>query len=463
MGVDFWWIDWQQGGNTKIEGLDPLWMLNHFHYLDNKRKGKCPLILSRYAGIGSHRYPVGFSGDSFVTWEMLDFQPYFTATASNAGYGWWSHDTGGHMHGVKSDEMAARWIQFGVFSPIMRIHSSDNPFNEKEPWKYNLIVENTMKKFLRLRHQLIPYLYTMNYRFHQYGEPIIQPMYYHHPEDREAYEVPNEYYFGSELIACPITKPVNTVLTMGCMKAWLPEGIYFDFFTGRVYRGGRFIDFYRDITLIPVLAKAGTILPLTKNASVKNATDNPVDMEIRIFAGENGRFQLYEDNSLYANQENLQTVITDYQLVWNRQNKAEFTIKGYQGEEGVIPKSRNYTLMFTGFVDTDDIQITCSGEIKAYQKDYDKETQMIIISINSVDTREDVTVLLHNSGSIAGNQVLQQAFIMLNRAQIEFDRKDTIYRCLKKNTDITMLLGELQALDLGHDLFGALIEIITAY
>ncbi|MFQ9395598.1 MAG: TIM-barrel domain-containing protein [Lachnospiraceae bacterium] len=80
LGVDFWWIDWQQGTRTKIEGLDSLWMLNHFHFLDSGKKKKRPMTFSRYAGPGSHRYPIGFSGDSFITWETLDFQPYFTST-----------------------------------------------------------------------------------------------------------------------------------------------------------------------------------------------------------------------------------------------------------------------------------------------------------------------------------------------------------------------------------------------
>lgn len=91
-GVDFWWIDWQQGGVTKVPGLDPLWMLNHYHYLDSGKRGNRQITFSRYAGLGSHRYPVGFSGDTIVTWESLDFQPYFTANAANVGYGWWSHD-----------------------------------------------------------------------------------------------------------------------------------------------------------------------------------------------------------------------------------------------------------------------------------------------------------------------------------------------------------------------------------
>ena len=124
-GVDFWWLDWQQGGVTRIPGLDPLWLLNHFHFLDSGRAtAGAPLTFSRYAGVGSHRYPIGFSGDTVITWASLDFQPYFTATASNVGYGWWSHDIGGHFFGGKDDELTVRWTQLGVFSPIMRLHSS---------------------------------------------------------------------------------------------------------------------------------------------------------------------------------------------------------------------------------------------------------------------------------------------------------------------------------------------------
>ena len=135
-GVDFWWIDWQQGPHSRIPGIDPLWMLNHFHFLDSGRDGRRPLTFSRYAGPGSHRYPVGFSGDTVISWASLDFQPEFTATASNIGYGWWSHDVGGHLFGVRDDELATRWVQLGVFSPILRLHSSSNPFLVKEPWMY---------------------------------------------------------------------------------------------------------------------------------------------------------------------------------------------------------------------------------------------------------------------------------------------------------------------------------------
>lgn len=109
-GCDFWWIDWQQGSHSRTPGFDPLWLLNHFQFLDTKQAhtDSQPVIFSRFAGPGSHRYPVGFSGDTAATWASLQFQPEFTATASNIGFGWWSHDIGGHLPGYRDDECTTR-------------------------------------------------------------------------------------------------------------------------------------------------------------------------------------------------------------------------------------------------------------------------------------------------------------------------------------------------------------------
>ena len=104
------------------------------------------------------------------------------------------------MHGVRDDEMTARWVQLGVFSPLNRLHSTDNPFNGKEPWKYNKITQSVMEEFLRLRHKLVPYLYTMNRYASRDGQPLVRPMYWLEPEREETYHVPNEYYFGTCLL-----------------------------------------------------------------------------------------------------------------------------------------------------------------------------------------------------------------------------------------------------------------------
>lgn len=461
MGVDFWWIDWQQGTTTKIEGLDPLWMLNHYHYLDNKRDGKRPLILSRYAGPGSHRYPVGFSGDAVVTWESLDFQPYFTATASNIGYGWWSHDIGGHMYGYKDDQLFTRWVQFGVFSPIMRLHSSNNPFIVKEPWQFNPYTESIVKKFLFLRHQLVPYLYTMNHRFNKEGEPLIQPMYYKNPFDDEAYKVPNQYWFGTDMIVCPITKPVDEKLTMGSFDGWLPEGTYFDFFNGRVYKGGRRISLFRGLDTIPVLVKAGSIIPMTDNKAVRNEVTNPEALEIRIYAGENGTLHLYEDNGLSPDDSGFMDAITTMEFKWGE--TSEFVIKAVNDKEGVIPRNRDYRLKFIGVEETCDISVSVSGKETTFHKEYDNSTHTLQILLTNVETNKDLKVKLHTEGCIAGNNISDQVFELLNKAQIEYELKTLIYKVITKHSDRTSLLGELSSMGLDRSLLSALFEILTAY
>ena len=136
-GVDFWWIDWQQGETSRIPGADPLWLLNHFHFQHSGNEKRRPMIFSRYAGPGSHRYPVGFSGDTVISWASLNFQPYLTATAANIGFGWWSHDIGGHCGGRKDEELMTRWVQFGVFFSFISLHRPTNLFNVTEPCKYS--------------------------------------------------------------------------------------------------------------------------------------------------------------------------------------------------------------------------------------------------------------------------------------------------------------------------------------
>ena len=295
-GVDFWWIDWQQGHKFPVKdalpGLDPLWALNHYHYYDNARKGQ-GLILSRYAGPGSHRTPLGFSGDTAINWRVLRFQPYFTANAANIGCGWWSHDIGGHHWGRKDDELYLRWLQFGVFSPINRLHSTSNPFAGKEPWLCGDAVRRCASGLLRLRHRLIPYIYTMAKRAHETGIPLCEPLYYAYPEASEAYLHPNTYLFGSELLVAPITEKCDPRSNRAGAAVWLPPGRWTDIFTNQVYQGGRTYTVYRGQESIPVFAKAGAVVPMAP-ASGGNNSGAPAMLHVDIWRG-NNTFTLYED------------------------------------------------------------------------------------------------------------------------------------------------------------------------
>jgi hypothetical protein len=150
-------MDWQQGRRTAGSDLDPLWWLNHLHFLDlGRNPARRSFAFSRWGGLGSHRYPVGFSGDTVVSWRSLAFQVHFTATAANVAFGWWSHDIGGHMEGIEDAELYVRWLQFGVFSPILRLHSTQNPFHERRPWGWDAQTLALARSAMRLRHALIP-------------------------------------------------------------------------------------------------------------------------------------------------------------------------------------------------------------------------------------------------------------------------------------------------------------------
>lgn len=355
-GVDFWWIDWQQGTNSKIPGLDPLWALNHYHYLDSERNNKRPMILSRYAGLGSHRYPLGFSGDTVVTWESLDFQPYFTNCAANAGYTWWSHDIGGHMQGVQDDEIYLRWLQLGVFSPINRLHSSNSEFMGKEPWKRSWVVNKISENFLRLRHKLIPYLYAANYRTHKEGEPICMPMYYRY-DCEDAYKAKNQYIFGGQLIVCPITTPQDKKLNLACVDAWLPKGRWTDIFNGRIYEGGRWVELYRDLDSIPVLAPEGAIVPMYKNDRTNDLSlEQP--LEIHLWRG-NGAFELYEDDGETMDYREGKSAITRFELCEDG-NTIRVTITPDDPNK-ILPNEREITLKFRDII-ADDVVIKLGGE-----------------------------------------------------------------------------------------------------
>ncbi|KAE9636249.1 DUF5110 domain-containing protein [Defluviitalea raffinosedens] len=458
-GVDFWWIDWQQGSKSKIEGLDPLWMLNHFHYLDMKRNGKRSLILSRYAGVGSHRYPIGFSGDTVISWESLRFQPYFTATASNIGFCWWSHDIGGHMFGKRDDELITRWLQFGIFSPIMRLHSTRNLFAGKEPWRYNAIAHEVMNNFLRLRHNMIPYLYTMNYRCHMEAEPLIQPMYYQYPERDEAYEVKNQYYFGSELIVAPVTDPMDPKLQLACVKVWLPEGIYIDFFNGRIYDGDRYVEMYRGLDTIPVLAKAGAIIPMRYEETYDNDLGNPMDLNIRVFAGDSGHFSLYEDDGISLDYTQGACVKTDMYLDWQ---EGVFCIKGAKGKLDLIPQKRNYRLSFVGFADCDEISVELDGDKIPYAKSYDMDQNTLIIDLEGANVTKELKVQFGQKLNLAVNNIEKDLYHLLNQAQIEYQLKEKIYFLIKNQTDRLKTISQLHSWNLPHGLFGMLCELILA-
>lgn len=458
MGVDFWWVDWQQGQECDLPGLDPLWVLNHYHYLDNKKNGNRSLILSRYAGPGSHRYPIGFSGDSIISWDSLAFQPYFTVNASNVGYGWWSNDIGGHMLGYHDEELQIRWVQFGVFSPVNRLHSSSGLFNHKEPWNYSEGANYIITKYLQLRHKMIPYTYTMNEQSSHEGIPLLRPLYYENPWEEAAYRYPNEYYYGSEMICCPITTPIIDELQAAKVDVWLPEGNYVDLFNGIIYDGQCEISLYRGVDNMPVLLKAGGIIPFDNSSQFSNKTDNPSELEIVIVAGANGILELYEDDGESFTYQQGESAYTKLELDYNE--KGEFRIHKTRGDVSQVPAKRYYKLRFLGFDYPEHVIEKRAEREQVLQYEYNDLHNEIVLCIEMIP-QEEVSISFSGGMRIGSNNVENYCFSLLDKMKMEYEKKDKIYNIIKeyKGLDIMETLSQY---DMNKELLGAIREVVLA-
>ncbi|MFW5956315.1 MAG: TIM-barrel domain-containing protein [Halorhabdus sp.] len=398
-GVDFWWIDWQQWTESpEMEGLDPLWALNHLHALDRERDGKRPFVLSRWPGLGGHRYPVGFSGDAVIDWDSLQFQPHLTAAGGNAAFGWWSHDIGGHFGNTGSlrtfGELFARWAQFGTFSPINRIHTGDIPYLEKRPWVFEPTIRETVSDAMRLRHRLVPYLYTMAWRYHESGVAPIRPMYYHHPDEEAAYHSPQEYYFGSELIAAPHVRERDDETNLARQTVWLPDGEWFDFVTGERYESG-FHARYGDMDDLPIYAKGGAIVPMD-GGPTRNSVDAPETLRVLAFPGGDNGFDLYEDDGETLAYRDGEFAITPLGLTWEDDWLA-FEIDPVEGETEYVPDDRTYELCFRGIHGNVDVSVEGLDADPAIT--YETDTTTLIVELEGVTPEDDVSVYVDTDES----------------------------------------------------------------
>lgn len=297
-GIDFWWLDWQQEQSTALAGVMPTWWLNYVHFSDQQREGKRPLLFHRWGGLGNHRYQIGFSGDTVSVWESLAFQPWFTATAANVGYAYWSHDIGGHMPGVVDPELYTRWVQFGAFSPVLRTHTTKNPDSERRIWAYPEPFSSVLRDTFQLCYALEPYLYTEARRTYDTGVAFLHPLYYEWPEDPKAYEARGEYMFGDEMLVAPVVAASDQPTGLAGEKVWLPKGEWIEWPTGKHIEGPVEIERRFSIEQTPVYLKAGAIVPM--QPPMLHTGQRPVDPLIvnvwPLAQRQNSEYTLYEDS-----------------------------------------------------------------------------------------------------------------------------------------------------------------------
>ncbi len=297
-GIDFWWLDWQQEKNTKMAGVNPTWWLNYVHFTDQQRQGVRPLLFHRWGGLGNHRYQIGFSGDTVSVWSSLAFQPWFTATAANVGYAYWSHDIGGHMPGAVDPELFTRWVEFGAFSPILRTHTTKNPDSERRIWVYPEPFSSVLRSTFQLRYAMQPYIYTEARRTYDTGVAFLRPLYYDWPEAPEAYTSKNEYLFGEQMLVAPVVAAADKISGLATEKVWLPQGEWIEWPTGKQLRGPVTVERSFSIEQVPVFVKAGAIVPM--QPKMRYTGEKPVDPLIvnvwPLQPGSTSTYRVYEDS-----------------------------------------------------------------------------------------------------------------------------------------------------------------------
>ncbi len=397
-GVDFWWMDWQQGEISEVKGLDPLGWINHLHFNDSRRRGLRPMLYSRWGGLGNHRYHIGFSGDTIVGWSALQFQPYMTAAGANVAYGWWSHDIGGHMGGATEPELYARWVQFGALSPCLRLHSTKDPRCERRPWAYPENVYRAAQAAWHFRYQLAPYLYTMARRAADTAISLCRPMYFEHPHVDDAYVGRYQYYLGDQAIAAPIVFPSDPQTGLASTDVWVPAGTWVDYQTLETYTGPCWVRLSGDLNRMPLLVKAGGILPLAPEFPeqqpprlASGSTDaQPRDwLVLAVFPGDRGEFRLYEDDGITESYRQGQCEWTTIRA--HMPNAAEWTVAvaAVEGHCDALPSERGYDILLYGSYQP---QVVMLDEAETADWEYNPETLTTIVHVPMRPKSQPVTI-----------------------------------------------------------------------
>lgn len=410
-GVDFWWIDWQQGTSVKegkVPQVDPLFWLNYLHWTDMERNPERdvkvadgvtrrlrPMMFSRWGELGSHRYQIGFSGDTYCNWESLAFQPYFTSTAANVAYPFWSHDIGGHMPGPVEPELYTRWVQWGIVNPVLRTHTTKNPQAERRIWEFPRENFRIMKDAFKLRYSLIPYIYSSARQCYDAAMPLCRPLYYEWPNMDQAYRAGDTYLFGDQMFIAPALAPANPVNGCTSMRFWLPPGEWTHWFTGATHEGPTSLVLATPLDQIPIFVRSGGVIPA--QSEMPRAQARAVDpLILHVWPGKAGRTRVYEDDGLtvgYQQGECAWTPVAHEKT----ENRRQITIGPVEGEFPGMLKQRQYEIRLRDVWPAQ--AVTLNGEpLQPAAADdqpgwrYDPETFSVVIRLPSRAVTEKATV-----------------------------------------------------------------------
>ena len=365
LGMDGWWLDATEPEHQSIKESDftmkthlgtvrsvynayPLMSVGGvYEHQRTVTDAKRVFILTRSAFAGQQRYAASsWSGDVDADWLVLKNQISGGLNFSLCGIPYWNTDIGGFFvkdnfrGGLKNKdyhELYVRWMQFAVFTTLMRSHGTSIPreiyqFGEKGEWSYDV-----QEKYIKLRYKLLPYLYSTAWNVTQNAGSFMRALFMDFNEDLEVRNINNRYMFGKAFLVAPVTEP-----SVKEQDIYLPNGAqWIDFWTGEKLPGGRTVNKETPIDIIPLYVKAGSIVPL--GPDVQYATERKWDnLEIRIYPGADGEFLLYEDENDNYNYEKGKYSIISFQ--WNDKEK-KLTVGERIGSYSGMLKSRKFAIV----------------------------------------------------------------------------------------------------------------------
>lgn len=251
-----------------------------------------PFVITRAAYAGIQRYSTMWTGDTNSTWESLALNvPMFT-TLGLSGEPFVGSDVGGFI-GRANGELLVRSYQIGFLAPFFRNHHAVDGYDQ-EPWRFGKFYEDIIRKYLKLRYQLLPFLYTTLEEAHRTGVPLFRPLLLNYQDDPNTYNLDDEFMVGDDLLVAPIVKPDIT-----SRLVYFPKGIWYDFWTNKKYTGGTMIRVDAPLETVPMFVRGGAIIPM--GPEMKYAGEKPVDpITFAIYPNEEGSASttLYEDDGL---------------------------------------------------------------------------------------------------------------------------------------------------------------------
>ena len=390
-GVDFWWQDWQQHLTVSDNlPLSETFWTNHVFYEDMRinRPHLRPVIYHRWGGMGSHRYPICFSGDAWATWETLAYEIYFTHTASNVCYAYWGHDIGGHMGGNNDPELMQRWMQFGVYTPIFRTHATNDTLLERRVWKYPNLPQ--LRESIRLRYRLLPYIYTAAYETYLTGVGMCRPLYYDYPEAPEAYSREDEYLYGDAMLIAPITTPADAQ-GRATRSIWLPDGLWYDTTKRTLIRGNATIEGAYTTDEYPVFYRAGAIIPTA--VGYEKAALQPDTIALLAVPGAEGTGMLYEDDGNSQEYMHGQLATTHF----SQQHKGARTLLTIGAREGTFAgakDSRPWKLCLLGQTKAPRTVKVNNRRLPAESLAFDANTSTVTILLPTLPCNKATTIEL---------------------------------------------------------------------